>query len=250
MNNKYWNSLAENFTDQVMEISTYDQRGVLKKEIRRTAKKAKVAADLGCGTGGLLAQLSPHFKTVYAVDYAIELLQQARCRNSFSNIKYIHYNLAGNKALSLKADVTFCVNALISPNSDQREKIARCVWRTTKRKGVSIFVVPAFESVMNTYHAIIRCQTREGEARHHSVRHMDRLHKKEVKSAIDGIVDIGGTLTKCYTQDEVAVFLSDTGYKVERVRRIEYPWSEELDHPPRWLKNPYPWDWLVFARKI
>ena len=249
MNNQYWNSLAESFTDHVLEISSYDQSGVLKEEIAHAAKNGRVAADLGCGTGGFLKDLSPHFKILHAVDYAVELLEKARERTSSPNIKYTHHNLAGGKPLPFKADVTFCVNALISPSSNQREKMARCVWRTTKFKGVSIFVVPSFESAMNTYHARIRCQMREGKRRHHAVREMERLYRKEVKSSIDRIVSIGGTLTKCFTREEIAVFLSDIGFEVLRIRKIEYPWSEELDHVPQWLKDPYPCDWFALARK-
>jgi len=250
MNNQYWNSLAKSFTDDVLEISSYDRRGVLKEEIARAAKGARAAADLGCGAGGLLELLSSNFQTVNAVDYAAELLEQARQRYQFPNVKYTHHNLAGGKPLAFKADVTFCVNALISPSDDQRRKIARCVWQTTKPNGLSIFVVPSFESVIHVYRTLIRCETRDGEPRSQAVRQMDNAYRQDVKSSVDGILDVGGMLTKCFTQEELAIFLSDTGYQVERVRKIEYSWSEEIENVPRWLKEPYPWDWFALARKM
>ncbi len=250
MNNQYWNSLAQDYKDQVMEIADRDLRGVLKEEIALAAKGANLAADLGCGAGGLLGFLSPHFKIVNAVDYAADLLEQARQRHAACfNIDYIHHNLAGDKPLPFKADVTFCINALISPLNDQRQKMVRCVWQATKSNGVSIFVVPSFESIFNTYHTMIRCQMRDGANRSQAVREMERFYNKEIKSPVDGIVEIGGTLTKCFTGEELTGFLSDAGYAVERVRKIEFPWSEELDNVPRWLKEPYPWDWLAVARK-
>ena len=34
---------------------------------------------------------------------------------------------------------------------------------------------------------------------------------------------------------------------VEAVRKIAYPWTTEFAEPPRWMREPYPWDWLVEA---
>jgi hypothetical protein len=31
--------------------------------------------------------------------------------------------------------------------------------------------------------------------------------------------------------------------------KLEYGWKTEFSHPPRWMKAPFPWDWLVTARK-
>jgi ubiquinone/menaquinone biosynthesis C-methylase UbiE len=91
MDTKYWNSLAKNFEDHVLEISAQDKHGVLKNEIAKAAKGAITAADLGCGTGSLLPLLSPKFKTVYAVDYAAELLEKAERRFHLKNIRYFWY---------------------------------------------------------------------------------------------------------------------------------------------------------------
>ena len=249
MNTKYWNSLAKGFEDRVLEIAKEDLQDVLKEEIKRVAHKTKTAADLGCGTGSLLKLLSPRFKKIYAVDYAAQLLEVAQQKHHFSNVEYRCHNLVTSKTLPFKVDVTFNFNALISPLADQRFKIARSVWRATKPKGFSIFVVPSFESVLNSFHAMIRCQTQEGDARSKVVRSLERMYQKEVISSVDKIVDIGGTPTKCFTKEEIALLLREVGYKIERIRKVEYSWSHEIDDAPSWLGDPYPWDWLVVVRR-
>jgi hypothetical protein len=79
---------------------------------------------------------------------------------------------------------------------------------------------------------------------------MERLYANEVISTIDGIVNIGGELTKCFMQQELDKFLTDVGYVVESIKKIEYGWKEEINNPPQWMKDPYPWDWLIRVRKL
>ena len=250
MNHDYWNSLAEDYSDQVLEIIDRDLNGVLEEEISVTADSFQKAADLGCGRGSLLEVLGENFAEVYAVDYAEGLLEKARRRVSRDNITFIRHNLASSRDLSFQVGVTFCVNAMISPQFKFRRNIARCVKRVTRKGGVSIFVVPAFESIFNTYDALLRCESREGKQRGRAAARLRRVFEKEVKCPVDGIVDIGGTLTKCYRKEELEGFLTEIGFEIERIRKVEFSWDEELDHPPEWLKSPYPWDWLVRARKV
>lgn len=53
MNINYWNSLVSDFEDNVREIANHGSHGVLEQQVKRMAKKASVAAGLGCGTGSL-----------------------------------------------------------------------------------------------------------------------------------------------------------------------------------------------------
>ena len=31
------------------------------------------------------------------------------------------------------------------------------------------------------------------------------------------------------------------------MRKVEYPWTEEIENPPEWLDGVGPWDWLVIC---
>ncbi|MBF0484557.1 MAG: class I SAM-dependent methyltransferase [Candidatus Omnitrophica bacterium] len=249
MCNSYWNSLAENYTDQVLEIANYDISGVLKEEIKFISKNADTVADLGCGPGKTLELLSPHFKNVKAVDYAADLLKRAQKRYNFRNVEYIKHNLTSTRSIGFKTDAVFCVNVMISPVFEQRKRIAKKVWQTTKKNGLSVFVVPSFESILHVYNTLLNYQIRFGVKRNKSVADLERVFKKEVISVVDGIVSIGGTPTKCYTKEKLESFISSIGFEPIRTRKIEFSWEEEMENVPQKIAEPYPWDWFLLAQK-
>lgn len=249
MSVKSWNSLASNFDDYVLEIANHDLHGIINEQIERLVDKGTTAADMGCGPGSLLPLICNRFETVYAVDYADELLRVAKEKNDQKNIKYFCHNLASTTPLPFTADVTFSVNALISDSHVIRKAIAKSLFRTTRKNGYCVVVVPSMESITHVYQALVRCNERKKMDRGKAVRVMNRLYSKEVLSPVDGIVSIGGTPTKCFTREEISIFLSDTGFTVDQALKVEYPWAEEIDDAPQWLGEPHPWDWLVISHK-
>ena len=52
-----------------------------------------------------------------------------------------------------------------------------------------------------------------------------------------------------YTQKEMMAMLKKAGFKIVRIEKIEYAWNTEFDTPPDWMKGPFPWDWMVIAKK-
>ena len=253
MNRKHWDTLAETFETSVLEISKMDLNGVLDEEVGRVAKGLKsrgVAADLGCGPGSLLPLLSRKFATVHAVDFSTKLLEGAARRCDAPNVRLLQRSLTGDKPLPFKADVSFCVNALISPRAALREKMFGMIRGGTKKGGHGVFVVPSLESLFHAFHALIRCRTREGMPRARALRLADDLFEEEVISPVGGVVDIGSVPTKCFLREELVTVLEDAGFEVERIRRIEFSWEEEIENAPRWLKAPYPWDWLAVAKRV
>ncbi|MBW8038955.1 MAG: class I SAM-dependent methyltransferase [Planctomycetes bacterium] len=249
MSKDYWDSLAPSFEQSVMQIAEHDLDSTLKNQIRRVAKGRRLAADLGCGVGSLLPLLCQSFSKVYAVDFSSALLQEAKNRLKHPNVHFVQHNLAGDRRLPWTADVTFCVNALITARPSHRKKIGLSVFKATKKAGLSVIVVPSLESVFHTYHTIVRCNVKDGYKRHHAMRSVNRLFKTEVVSPADGIVNIGDSPTKCFMREEITTFLSDIGFEVAKIQRVQYPWHEEMTNAPSWLKAPYPWDWLVLARR-
>lgn len=249
MSKDYWDSLAPSFERSVMQIAEHDLDSTLKNQIRRVAKGRRLAADLGCGVGSLLPLLCQSFSKVYAVDFSSAILKEAKDRVTHPNVHFVQHNLAGDRHLPWTADVTFCVNTLITARPSHRKKIGLSVFRATKKTGLSVIVVPSLESVFHTYHTIVRCNVRYGYKRHQVLRSVNRLFKTEVVSPADGIVNIGESPTKCFMREEITTFLSDIGFEVAEIQRVQYPWHEEMTNAPSWLKAPYPWDWLVLARR-
>ena len=249
MNSAHWDSLAQNFNAEVLQIVDRDLSGVFFEELDQVANGRGTAADLGCGAGSLLPHLGERFEHVYAVDFAPRLLELAERNVEYDNVEYVRCNLASSREMPFEADVTFCVNALIHPRHFIRQKILNSVFRATAPGGSAMVVTPSLESVYNTYQALIRCAERQEESRHQTVRQLNRSFSREVLSPVEGIVDIGGAQTKCFMLEELLLFMEEAGFELERARRVRFPWSEEIADAPRWLRDPYPWDWLIVARR-
>jgi hypothetical protein len=66
---------------------------------------------------------------------------------------------------------------------------------------------------------------------------------------VQGVVKINGVPTKHYSHPEIQVLFSEAGFTITAVEKLEYDWNTEFDSPPSWLKEPYPWDWMVECKK-
>ncbi|HCQ39934.1 MAG TPA: SAM-dependent methyltransferase, partial [Verrucomicrobiales bacterium] len=58
MDRQYWDSLADSYEDDLLEISREDLEGALSEELNSLGEKAESVADLGCGPGSLLPLLA------------------------------------------------------------------------------------------------------------------------------------------------------------------------------------------------
>ncbi len=72
-----------------------------------------VVADLGCGTGALVAQLAPHVKQVIGIDLSPEMLKAARQRmTGLANVELRKGDLAKLPIAAGTCDAALCVLAL------------------------------------------------------------------------------------------------------------------------------------------
>jgi 2-polyprenyl-3-methyl-5-hydroxy-6-metoxy-1,4-benzoquinol methylase len=243
----YWNSMAESYGENLLEIARESGAGVLEEEIGALADRRGRVADMGCGPGSLLPFLAGRFGEVIGIDYADSLLEVARKRCGAQNVSFRSRDLSNGQPLRLEADVICCVNALIDPIRVKREGMATTLASAARPGGSMVMVVPAFESVLHVYHSLLRCRAREGAGSGLLEGEADELLREEVTSFAGGVVRVGGVLTKYWVREELLAFLADHGWDPRRVRRVEYSWSEEIEDPPAWLGSPGPWDWLVVA---
>ncbi|MBK6839869.1 MAG: hypothetical protein IPG90_17640 [Bacteroidetes bacterium] len=45
-------------------------------------------------------------------------------------------------------------------------------------------------------------------------------------------------------------FLNAGKFAVQNIDRLEYSWATEFTSPPKWLRDPYPWDWVVEVKRV
>ncbi len=68
-------------------------------------------------------------------------------------------------------------------------------------------------------------------------------------SVSDGLINIDDVTTKHYLREEIVVTWEKAGFEILEIKKIEYGWDTEFDDVPSWMKAPFPWDWMVLARK-
>ena len=71
--------------------------------------------------------------------------------------------------------------------------------------------------------------------------------KREI---LQGLIHIDGVPTKHYSALEIEVIFKEAGLSITTLDKINYNWDTELSSPPKWLKDPYPWDWVVECKRV
>jgi SAM-dependent methyltransferase len=254
MKRAYWDRLATRYSDEVLEITAIDSRRVLARTAAQLGRRYAVAGDFGCGVGATTRTFAPYFERIVGIDFAPKLLAEAKRRTKRDNVSYLLADLAADEPLDFRVDAGFCVNCLIAPRYETRIRIARKVARAVRRGGPVVMVVPALESALRTYHALVRLDMADGDERREGLRRVNAIAAREVRSIADGVVTTGGEPTKHYLGDEIVEFATEAGFKVERLERVEYPWREEIElgrsgaRTRAALGKGAPWDWLLVAR--
>jgi hypothetical protein len=144
-------------------------------------------------------------------------------------------------------DLGICINAILTPSLKDRVIFFQSLSACVKKGGRIIITVPSLESYMFT--SIVQHNWRID--RHlFPVKTPAKQAAKKWDNIRQGNTEIDGVPHKHYLREELQLLLSKEGFSVEDIQKIEYKWSTEFHKPPRWLKEPKPWDWMVVARKL
>ncbi len=114
------------------------------------------------------------------------------------------------------------------------------------KDGDLILVVPSLESKLYT-NIIANRWNVDGD-------HGEKIESSKkafelAKNIKQGVTDIDKVPTKHYLKEELELLLTLEGFKVVSVEKINYTWKTEFNEPPKWLQEPFPWDWMCVAKK-
>lgn len=250
MKREYWNGLAEKYEDEIFSVLENDRENLVCRLIEKYGSSVKSAIDFGCGIGYFLGSLSENFKTVNAIDISYKFIARAKRKyQNLSNINWIIADLADNNLKLPKTHFALSVNMLIMPSPSPRLKIFECMIKHILPKGHLLLVVPSIESVMLTNYMLAQMNLRDGiKPPAAFITNFDepRVYSKNLRH---GIIPIDSVPTKHYLKEELESMMAESGMKILDMQKIEYSWDTEFETPPKWMKEPYPWDWLVFAQK-
>jgi SAM-dependent methyltransferase len=247
MDRHYWEKIAPAYNEEIFDVLENDKKAIIHTAINRLAKPSRTVMDIGCAVGKWLPLLSPRFKKVIAVDISEKNLSIAKKTYSkLSNIDYLRADMSGPKLSLHPCHVAICINAILTDSLKKRMHFFRNLSSCIRKGGSLVLAVPSLESSLLTH--VISHQWKIDR---------DMLGKKiSGKQALkkwnnikQGNTDIDNIPTKHYLKEELELLLYLEGFSIENIQKIEYDWTTEFTKPPKWLKNPRPWDWMVVARK-
>ena len=111
-------------------------------------------------------------------------------------------------------------------------------------------VVPSLESALLARHRLVEWNLRSGVTPSKALTDGFDDSDPDARSiARGGLMDAGGLPTKHYLREEIESTAARYGLAAASFEKIEYRWSTEFAKPPRWMRAPYPWDWLALLVK-
>ncbi len=246
----FWESIADDYDAEIFSVLASDREGAVLSCIDALASPEHTAADLGCGVGKWLPHLAARFRSVLAVDGSEKCLDYARAAvGEDSRITYACADLVQPGRRLGKFDFVLCVNVALTPEAEARRALLSNVARCLRPGGHALFVVPSLESALYVKHRLVEQRLRAGAEEKQAWLAPSDKHFTSLLDLQRGVVAIEKVRTKHYLREELITTLESLRLTVPRVAKVEYPWETEFTHPPRWLKQPYPWDWMALARR-
>jgi SAM-dependent methyltransferase len=245
---RHWNRIAHSYEQEIFDVFNSDKKGKLPFYFSKYGNKEHTAIDLGCGIGKAFPFLSPIFKKVYAVDISDKCLDIA-ANKQYKNVEFQKVDLTNPDLKLPQAHFGFCCNVLLLPDLSKNVAMIRNSYKALKKNSAAIFVVPSLDSIMFYAWRLVEWYKLEGVKPQEIPESEFSYFSGSKRDLFQGLIRIDNVVTKHYSHPELEVIFRDAGFKVLNIDRVEYDWTTEFAAPPKWLKDPYPWDWLVEVAK-
>ncbi|MBI3174568.1 MAG: methyltransferase domain-containing protein [Chloroflexi bacterium] len=252
MDVNYWNEFAHEYDDHVIDAFTYGRSKTVGQQVKRFAAPDKDVADFGCGPGKMLPYLSEKFRTVYGYDFSDKLLEAAHKRcEGLKNVHIAQADLSQPVDHLPMVDLAVSLNAVLMPDPELRMNFLRGMASRIKSGGHLVLNVPSVESLLYSYFRETEWWRRMGNSPKEAEAMVDASYITQPQQVAQGVLIRGTHPTKHYLREELMVLARDEmGLEVLDVLKMEYDWKTEMeDDVPDWMGEPYPWDWIMVAKK-
>ena len=251
MKSKKWDLPATDYSSTVLSVYDHDTNRKIESLITEYGGEGKRAVDLGCGTGNFLPLLALNFSETVACDYSKPMIRTAkRDHRKLNKVSFETCNLEHQLPSGYPFDFGLCVNVIITPKIKKREKIWSNLNQIISTEGHLVMVLPSLESALYSKNRLVEWNIRSCvSSQKLLIDGFDSSDKNGKKIARGGIIDCGGIKTKHYLKEEIISTADRFNFRVIDIQKFNYPWSSEFIDPPEWMKDPYPWDWLITLKK-
>jgi SAM-dependent methyltransferase len=244
MRRDYWEQMATSYDEEIFDVLENDTKGIIRTAIKKYGKGAKSVMDIGCAIGKWLPVLAPLFQKVVAVDISQKNLEIARKKySSLKNVEYRRVDMSSRTSLAA-CEMGICINAILTPSLAERQVFFASLSRCIRKGGHLVLTIPSLESWLLT--SILQEQFKIEKSRKEK---NGRQAIRKWNQIVEGNADIDKVPHKHYLKEELEILLNRAAFEPIEFRKIEYAWGTEFSKPPKWLKNPLPWDWMVVAKR-
>lgn len=239
--------MAPSYNEEIFDVLKQDKKSLIRKAIKKHSNKADTVIDIGCAIGKWLPVLSPLFKKVIALDISQGNLDIAKKKyDHLNNISYLRADMSKPAVKIPKVNLGICINAILTPTKKDRLQFFKSLSSCINKNGILIASVPSIESKL----LALRMQNEFSIERK---LFKDIYESKEAKrhwhSLLNGNIEIDNVPHKHFSKEELIILFDRAGFNTLDIQKIEYNWNTEFHQPPRFLKNPGPWDWMIVLQK-
>lgn len=249
MDERDWDEIAGRYDE---EITSPFQEGVINPlfdAIRAIPNKREMTvADLGCGMGPLLPFLSKHFGSVVAIDFSPRMLEKAQKRTHAKNVSFHCRSLSDLSPFHGAFDVAISVNSILIPSSKKADAMLCEIHKTLKPEGIMAAIVPSMEAILYQATLVFDRELSILGDEEKALLSAKRLLERRKFDFISGIYDDDGLRQKFYYEFELKYRLKKAGFKNLRLKKVLYPWGEDMGSFEGFLHQPRVWDWFIEAR--
>jgi len=245
MDRKYWETIAPKYDEEIFDVLQNDTSGSIVAAVEAMAAPDKSVIDIGCAVGKWIPVLAPKFKHVIAADISAKNLEIAKERYpEYDNVEYHRMDMSADDLTVIPCDAAICINAILTHSLEKRINFFQSLSLCLNKGGQLVLVVPSLESKLYTNIIADRWDVAEDDK---APALKEAIQK--IKNINQGVTDIDNVPTKHYLREELQLLLTQEGFDVTLIKKINYPWTTEFQKPPKWLAEPYPWDWMCTATK-
>lgn len=247
MKRAYWEKMAPSYNEEIFDVLQQDKKGLIRRAIKKYAKPGHQVIDIGCAIGKWFPVLSPLFKKVIALDISARNLQLAKKRYpQYENIDYRQGDMSNSRLRIPASEMGICINAILTPDPKDRVVFFKNLSKCIRKNGILIITVPSLESFMLT--KMIQQEYNIDPTLFTPVRDAKK-GLKNWNNILRGVGNIDEVPHKHFLGEELQLLLERSGFATIQLKKIEYEWTTEFHHPPRWLQSPHPWDWMIVVQK-
>lgn len=248
MDRKYWETIAPKYETEIFDVLRNDVSGSIVAAIEEMASPDKTVIDIGCAVGKWIPVLAPRFKHVIAADISAKNLQIAKEKYpEYENVEYARMDMSANDLTVTPCDTAICINAILTDSKEKRINFFQSLSLCLHAGGELVLVVPSLESKLYTNIIADRWNVDDAD---NDILPKGKEATRKVSNIRQGVTDIDNVPTKHYLGEELHLLLTLEGFEVTNIKKINYDWGTEFHKPPKWLKDPYPWDWMCTAKKV